>query len=482
VSHQLSAAARVAGVTTTAGYGRLTRMRFASGTPLAGRYLLLDEIAAGPQAAVWRGMDDVLGRPVAVKLYLGAASDAAARAFVHARARTAARLNHPYATAVYDFGDAPGPSGTLLPYVVMELLDGHPLAGATPLDWPLAVRIGAEIAGALAASHARGVVHGQVGTDAVMLTTAGAKLLGLAGPGRPPAVPPTPADDVYGFGLLLLDALGGPPAAAPEPDLFDPAAQLAAIRDLPAEVSATCLACLATAPADRPTMPAVARTLTTEVNRVAGTLPGHAAILLSPVPEPPAELRRRRPSRGHAALAAAGTVAILVLSGVAVRYGDDLLTAATGPGPGSSATSSGSRATSGGPAPQQGPIGATPRGTTGPGGTTGTTGAPGQPPTTGTGPEPVPPTGGQVSPAGALAALRTSIDDGRAAGQITAEVAAALDSEVDDIVRRAAAGEPIAGRVTALHSRIDAWQRMGDIAASRAADLHAKLNAYAGAG
>jgi hypothetical protein len=121
-----------------------------------------------------------------------------------------------------------------VPFVVMELLDGELLTDRAPLHWPLAVRTAAEIAGLLTVCHARGVVHGRVDAGAVMLTSAGAKLLGL--PGAPAGVPSSPRDDVYGLGRLLLAALVGPCAGG-----TGTGPGLAALPDLPGEVAAVCL-------------------------------------------------------------------------------------------------------------------------------------------------------------------------------------------------------------------------------------------------
>ena len=91
-----------------------------------------------------------------------------------------AALSHPHIEALFDIGQTDGTH-----YLVMELLAGETLA--TRLRWgPLpekdALRIGAEIAEALGAAHAHGIVHRDVKPANVMLTRSGAKLLdfGLA--------------------------------------------------------------------------------------------------------------------------------------------------------------------------------------------------------------------------------------------------------------------------------------------------------------
>jgi serine/threonine protein kinase len=147
---------------------------------LAGRYRLIERLGAGGMSVVWRAYDDVLGRPVAVKL-LGPryATDPASRQRIRDEARAAARLNHPYITDVYDYGESASDHGTV-PFVVMELVDGVPLdqrLRGEPLPWRFATEICAQVAAALAAVHARGLVHRDVKPANIMLTGSGAKVV-----------------------------------------------------------------------------------------------------------------------------------------------------------------------------------------------------------------------------------------------------------------------------------------------------------------
>src|SRR4051794_24196596 len=78
-------------------------------------------------AVVWRARDEVLGRPVAVKVLAGRnADDPQLRARIRDEARAAATLSHPNIAQVYDYGESVE-GGTPLPYVVMELVDGPTL-------------------------------------------------------------------------------------------------------------------------------------------------------------------------------------------------------------------------------------------------------------------------------------------------------------------------------------------------------------------
>src|SRR5690242_6913236 len=115
---------------------------------LGDRYKLLDELGSGGMAVVWRARDEVLGRPVAIKLLAGRyAGDPQSRARIRDEARVAATLSHPNIAQVYDYGEA-DQDGRLVPYVVMELVHGITLqqrmrAGMLPAG--LIFRIGGQV-------------------------------------------------------------------------------------------------------------------------------------------------------------------------------------------------------------------------------------------------------------------------------------------------------------------------------------------------
>ena len=201
-----------------------------AGTLLATRYRLVGLLETGGMAEIWRADDELLGRPVAVKLPTG--PQVAWR-----EARMAARLSHPGIAAVHDYREAVRPDGTVAPFVVMELLAGETVAARLvrdPIDLPEAARIGAAVADALAAAHTNGVVHRDVKPGNVMLTPNGVKILDFgisAAAGEPddddtgatfgtPAYvaperldgkPAEPATDVYGLGVLLFEMVTGDP-------------------------------------------------------------------------------------------------------------------------------------------------------------------------------------------------------------------------------------------------------------------------------
>ncbi|MCA2213505.1 serine/threonine-protein kinase [Jidongwangia harbinensis] len=198
---------------------------------LGGRYKLLNELGSGGMAVVWRARDEVLGRSVAVKLLAGRfAGDPQSRARIRDEARAAATLSHPNIAQVYDFGES-NESGACRPYVVMELVNGPTLAQRVafgPLPPRAVFRICGEVASALAAAHADGLVHRDIKPANVMVTPTGAKVVDFgiaaaAGPavpdevllGTPAYLAPErlkgaavePASDVYALGVLLYRLL-----------------------------------------------------------------------------------------------------------------------------------------------------------------------------------------------------------------------------------------------------------------------------------
>jgi eukaryotic-like serine/threonine-protein kinase len=144
---------------------------------IAGRYRLLDRIGGGAMSEVWRGHDEVLNRDVAVKELLvhGGMTEAQTQE-AHDRAlreaRIAARLHHPHAVGVFDVVEHAG-----RPCLIMEFLSARTLAeliaehGTLPAEQVR--RIGAQVAGALAAAHAAGIVHRDVKPGNVLITADG---------------------------------------------------------------------------------------------------------------------------------------------------------------------------------------------------------------------------------------------------------------------------------------------------------------------
>lgn len=208
------------------------------------RYRLIERLASGGSAEVWRAHDEQLDREVAVKrLHPHLLPDEASRKRFAAEARAAAGLSHPVIVGVYDV-DATGEA----PAIVMELVAGESLAARIARDGPLephrAAAVAADVAEALFHAHQRGVVHRDVKPGNVLLATDGrtrlvdfgiahslaesAERLTMVGtvigtmsamaPEQLAGGPITPRTDLYGIGVVLHEALTGrPPYPATSP-------------------------------------------------------------------------------------------------------------------------------------------------------------------------------------------------------------------------------------------------------------------------
>jgi len=156
-------------------------------------YRILGELGQGGMGQVFRALDQKLGREVALKMLpdeLAGEPDWQARQLREARAASA--LNHPGIVTLYDLETVDGHS-----FLVMELVEGETFSelATRGVPWERAVEIVASVAEALAAAHARGILHRDVKSDNLMLT-------------------PNGQVKVLDFGLAKLRDFAAPPADA----------------------------------------------------------------------------------------------------------------------------------------------------------------------------------------------------------------------------------------------------------------------------
>ncbi|MET7480266.1 protein kinase [Streptomyces sp. NPDC005648] len=212
-----------------------------TGRLLAGRYRVVAQLGRGGMGVVWRAVDEVLGREVAVK-ELRTYSDADGpeladlRLRMQREARAAARVRHPGVVAVHDVTEVDG-----RPLIVMELVDGPSLDAVLrerTLGPHEAAGMGAQVMEALAAAHRAGVLHRDVKPGNILLERSGRVLLtdfGIAAmedpgdgadthltrsgalvgsldylaPERAQGADASPASDVWALGATLYAAVEG---------------------------------------------------------------------------------------------------------------------------------------------------------------------------------------------------------------------------------------------------------------------------------
>jgi predicted ATPase len=150
----------------------------ADGTLLNGRYLLEAELGRGGMGVVYRAMDTLLQRPVAVKVLSKEDTGSQGRLRLLHEAQAAAKLNYPNIVTVFDAGEIED-----MPYLVMELVEGVSLFHRKPETINETIRIARQICKALEHAHRNGIIHRDLKPENVLVTPDGtAKLMdfGLA--------------------------------------------------------------------------------------------------------------------------------------------------------------------------------------------------------------------------------------------------------------------------------------------------------------
>jgi len=299
------------------------------------RYELVEVIASGGMASVWRARDTRLDRLVALKRPHPGGVDDTVHQRMEREARAAASLSHPHLVTVYDFGrDDAGP------YIVMELVEGRTLEDMREEIEPAhAMAIGAQIAEALAAIHAVGIIHRDVKPANVLMSDRGPLLtdFGLAlhpevttritQPGKVAATPqyaapevmagepPTSASDVFSLALVVYELVSGarlPPGLTGDlPPLDDQT------------IDHTLRTALSRAPEERPPAEAFASSLRGSAPTLA-TVPNSndPTLVMNPLPTPhqPVAIADEEPDRRPALFwSLAAVLAMIVALGFAVR-------------------------------------------------------------------------------------------------------------------------------------------------------------------
>ncbi|MER5809646.1 protein kinase [Streptomyces sp. NPDC002033] len=164
-----------------------TQGRYAGGSLAGGRYQLRDLLGEGGMAAVYLAYDSALDRQVAIKtLHSELGREASFRERFRREAQAVAKLSHTNIVSVFDTGEGEvsfggSGDGTVMPYIVMEYVEGQPLGsvldadvrqyGAMPAD--KALKVTSDVLAALETSHEMGLVHRDIKPGNVMMTKRG---------------------------------------------------------------------------------------------------------------------------------------------------------------------------------------------------------------------------------------------------------------------------------------------------------------------
>jgi eukaryotic-like serine/threonine-protein kinase len=214
-------------------------MVLATSCYLAGRYRLCRWLAAGGMGQVWQAVDEVLDRPVAVKLVRDEyAQDPSFVRRFRAEARPAAAVAHPGIATVFDYGEVTTTEGSQpTAFLVMELVEGEPLSSLLAREGCLGLDRSLDIVGqaavAVGAAHRVGLVHRDIKPANLLVCPDGTvkvtdfgvaqplgqgrgdhdePMLGTAGylpPEQASGQPATAASDLYALGVVAYECLAG---------------------------------------------------------------------------------------------------------------------------------------------------------------------------------------------------------------------------------------------------------------------------------
>lgn len=283
----------------------------AEGSRLKDRYLLEEMLGRGGMASVWLASDEVLERPVAVKVLSDTiASDPEFLARFRREARVAAGLSHPNLIDIYDFA-----GGAERPYLVMEYVPGENLAERKQRgDEVECERLARELLGALAHIHAAGIVHRDVKPQNVLIAPDGsAKLIDFGIALTEDATALTQTGHLLGTARFIAPEVMRGEAATEQSDLYSCGVVL---RDCIGESHSRRLGALVDrlSAADPAVRPASATAALAQLGAKTST----------PVPDQPTERLHSAPARSwRKPTAVVATLAVLAVAALLISEGNE---------------------------------------------------------------------------------------------------------------------------------------------------------------
>jgi eukaryotic-like serine/threonine-protein kinase len=325
-----------------------------------GRYEAKRSVGSGGMAEVYLAYDQLLDRDVAVKaLNEQLARDPHFIERFRREARTAARLSHPNIVALHDYGATDDSY-----FIVMEFIEGHTVADLVAVEGPIeALRvagIASDVCAALERAHGAGLIHRDVSSGNVMISSAGETkvtdfgiarvldqrdqqttaggntVLGTAAYISPEQAQGLELDertDIYSLGVVMFEMLTGrtpfvadnPLALASQHVMNEPPRPSSLNQSIPKELDAIVLRALAKRPEARF---ASASEMRDELARfIAGKRVRSTLVLDEPLPAAPVLERVARARRGFNPLPYALTLLVALLAVAAVWLTVDVITA-----------------------------------------------------------------------------------------------------------------------------------------------------------
>lgn len=318
-----------------------------SGQRLSARYILRERLSEGILGETWRALDVEPEREVILKLLRAdRVRDPRALESLQAELDAAARLDHPAVAGGYLLER----DGERI-FLVRDYVEGRDLSTLRAQPWSVVMPVVAQVAEALGAMHAQGVVHRDLKSSNVILRGDGSVCIidlgaaALDGDAHTPATgspysrspqqligePPAPADDAYAFGVLLYELLGGYPPFYPnvtrERVLEEPAPRLRPVHPAPAGLIDLVMRLLAKDASERSRPlaevaaelrafdPAPAETMAAPASTAAG--PSPTASIIRPIVRPPEASQQRARAAGRRTSWLAG-IGVAVLAAIVV--------------------------------------------------------------------------------------------------------------------------------------------------------------------